>query len=182
MNRKSAQATRISFSANSPAPPSYVALSELHGVQLLLDDRDPLAALRCLGDTLASLSDRRTVVALGIPGDREDIEICDALGHTLAWADAYVLYDMRDLRGRTPREMPQLVCEELPLDRICVLASNPADALRRAWRQVQPGDRLVLIGDAADEALARLPEPPHPVDGEVALLRDLLAREVGGAG
>jgi hypothetical protein len=180
MNTQNQPAGRYSSHADGSSP-SYLALCELHDIQLVLDDRDPLTALRRLGRKLPSLGDRRTIVALGIPGDRDDVEICDALTDSLEWADLYVLYDLRDLRGRAAREVPQFVCNELPLDRVCVISSTPFAALQQAWRWARPLDRLVLIGDVADEALDRLPVEPVALAGKVARLRRLLEREVGGA-
>lgn len=52
------------------------------------------------------------------------------------------------------------------------------EALQRAWQWIAAGDRLVLIGAVAREALSRLPVNLEVMGGEVATLRALLCHEV----
>lgn len=77
--------------------------------------------------------------------------------------------------------MSYLACDDIPADRICVFATTPRDALRRAWQRVRPGDRLALIGKVAGEALDLLPLCPEVMGGEVATLRAMLSHTVGQA-
>jgi hypothetical protein len=168
--------TRAVTDDKLPASPSYVALCDLHEVQIVLDDRPLFEALHALPSVLEAFGERSTVVVLDLPPHLPDDDICLILGATESFANIYVLNDHADVA----RESPYLICDNLPPDRICVFASSTREALKRAWQRVQAGDRLVLTGKSANEALELLPISPEPVGGEVAELRTLLEREVNG--
>ncbi|HWQ12591.1 MAG TPA: cyanophycin synthetase [Roseiflexaceae bacterium] len=144
------------FTSEPHMTPGRFNVTELEGVQIVLDYGHNAAALQALGEALQALGARRTVLALGLPGDRRDEDLRATLAATLAFADAYVLYDLRDRRGRKPGEVPRLLRAALPDGRQRRIVADQAAALRAAWGLVGPGDRVVLIVDEVDEALRLL--------------------------
>jgi hypothetical protein len=178
VNTLSIRPTRHHSERVAVVPPNYTALCTLHNVQIVLDDRPILAALAVLGDALAPLGERQTLIVLGLPEEEQDETICQALTATLPFADTYILYTQCDEETQARRVAPYLVCDDIPPERICVFATTARDALRRAWQRVRPGDHLVLIGKVADEALELLPLCPEVMGGEVATLRAMLSHSV----
>ncbi|HEU5090134.1 MAG TPA: cyanophycin synthetase, partial [Roseiflexaceae bacterium] len=141
------------FATDPQLVPGRFNVLEYHGIQVIMDYGHNQAALAALAQAAGALGQRYTVLALGLPGDRRDDDLRATIAQTSAFADEYILYDLRDRRGRRPGEVPELLRAVLPPDRPCSLAVDQADALRRAWSRVPPGGRLVLIIDEVDEAL-----------------------------
>jgi cyanophycin synthetase len=142
------------FTTDSQLVPGRFNVLELDDVQVILDYGHNQAALAALAQAMAAMGQRHTVLALGLPGDRRDADLLATVAHTTAFADEYVLYDLRDRRGRKAREVPKMLAAALPPGRPCSVAASQAEALERAWRQVPPGGRLVMIIDEVDDALA----------------------------
>ena len=118
----------------------------------------------------------RRIVVLAAPGDRRDEDIADigriAAGHF----DRYILRRDDHLRGRQPDEVPQLLRDALlaagvAAEQILVIPDEQM-ATDTALREAQPGDLLLIFGDAITrswkqviqfrpEAPARLVERPR---------------------
>jgi cyanophycin synthetase len=87
---------------------------------------------------------------LALPGDRRDEDLRASVQATLAYADEYVFYDSKDLRGRDRDEVPRLMQRCLPPGARSSIAPSQRDALIEGWKRVQPGDRLVFIADEVE--------------------------------
>ena len=57
--------------------------------------------------------------------------------------------------------MPHLLSTAVPPDLPYMFAEGQHDGLAKAWQCVRPGDRLVIIADVVDEALAALQPRPE---------------------
>jgi cyanophycin synthetase len=123
---------------------------EIDGVQVVLDYGHNTAALRALGQAVQALGARRTVMLLALPGDRRDDDLRASLQATLSYADEYVLYDSKDLRGRAPAEVPTILQRCIPHETCSWIVPTIRDALTYGWGRVQAGDRLVFIADEVD--------------------------------
>jgi cyanophycin synthetase len=125
-------------------------VSEIDGIQVVLDYGHNTAALTALGQAVQALGSRRTVMVLALPGDRRDEDLRTSVRATLEYADEYVFYDSMDLRGRAPEEVPTLMQRCLRPGTRSSLAPTMHDALAYGWGRVRPGDRLVFIADEVD--------------------------------
>lgn len=144
------------FTSDSSMVPGRFNITDLHGVELVMDYGHNEAAMKALGEAVLALGNRKTVMALALPGDRRDADLTATIKATMPFVDEYVLYDLDDLRGREQREVPSLLQQCLPEHNICTMAHDQQEAMIKGWRAVQPGDRLVVIVDKVDEALAQL--------------------------
>jgi cyanophycin synthetase len=144
------------FTTDANTVPGRFNVQDIDGVQVILDYAHNAAALAALGEAVQALGNRRTVLVLGLPGDRRDDDLQAAIAATTTFADAYILYDLQDRRGRTASEVPRLLHRHLPTHLPCAYASDQHTAMLRAWDDLQPGDRLLVIVDIAEEALQTL--------------------------
>jgi cyanophycin synthetase len=146
------------FRSDSATVPGRFNVNEMNGVQVVCDYGHNVAAMQALGDAVAALGDRRTVVLVGLPGDRRDADLAATVQALLPRANEFVFYDQTERRGRAPMEVPNLLANVVPdgIPRGC--APSQAAGVEQAWRRVRPGDRLVLIADEVDEALDLLYE------------------------
>ena len=80
-------------------------------------------------------------------------DLVASLEATIPFVDEYVLYELHDRRGRPRGQVPQLLRSRVPKRARCVMARDQAEALRKGWKRVGPGDRLMLVIDEVDEAL-----------------------------
>jgi cyanophycin synthetase len=161
--------------------PGRFNVNEVGGVQVILDYGHNAAALTALGEAVAALGQRRTVMLLALPGDRRDDDLRATVEATIPYVDEYVLYDLADRRGRAKNEVPRLLRGQLLAGTLCVYAANQADAMRKGWRRVHPGDRLILIVDKADEAIDGARALAEPVADDAACVAPIaLERAVAG--
>jgi cyanophycin synthetase len=142
------------FTSDATMVPGRFNVSEIRGVQLILDYGHNAGAMRALGEALAGLGPRRTILAIGLPGDRRDEDLIATIEMTRAFADEYVIYESSERRGRAQGETPLLLRGALPPTLPCALAADHVAGLHLAWQRAQPGDRLVLIVDEVEPALA----------------------------
>lgn len=144
------------FAADEHLAPGRFNRVEINGVELILDYGHNAAALEAIGAAVQALGHRRTILALGLPGDRCDADLLATLEATLAFADEYILFDLADRRGRAPGEVPQLLCGHLPAGRPCVFAADQREGLLLGWQRTRAGERLVVIVDEVDGAVEDL--------------------------
>jgi cyanophycin synthetase len=144
------------FAADEQMVPGRFNTVEIAGVEIILDYGHNTAAVAALAQAVTALGRRRTVLVAGLPGDRRDADLRATIAATLPFANEYVLYDLADLRGRAPRELPTMLSEYLPADRPCAFASNQSEGIARGWQRVVPGDRLVVIVDEVEAAIAQI--------------------------
>jgi cyanophycin synthetase len=134
----------------------------------VLDYGHNQAAIVALGEAVTALGPRRTILALGLPGDRRDEDLCATIDATLSWVDVYVLYDLEDRRGREPGEVPRMLEQRLPLECERMIVANQHEALRVAWNLARPGDRLVLVVDETDNAIHQMEELSQSYEADKA--------------
>jgi cyanophycin synthetase len=146
------------FHADTLTVPARFNVSDVQDIQLVIDYGHNAAAMRALSEAVLALGRRRTVLLLGLPGDRRDEDLRATIQASLACADEYVLYDQTNRRGRAPGAVPELLRAAVPGEKPAVCAPSQEAGIRAAWARVRPGERLVVIADEVDEALALVQE------------------------
>jgi len=144
------------FATDARAVPGRFNVSELAGVQIVLDYAHNHAAMLALGQAVKALGARRTVLAFTLPGDRRDDDLRATAEATLGFADAVVVYDTQERRGRAAGEVPEILRGCLPDSVLAGQAPDQSAAITAAWQLVRPGDRLVLIADIVEDGLDQL--------------------------
>jgi cyanophycin synthetase len=141
------------FKTDSAMVPGRFNVSEVSGVEVVLDYGHNPAAVKALVDAVEALGRRKTVFVLGLPGDRRDQDLKETIQATIALGDEYILHDLKERRGREKDEVPKLLRSYLPADAYCEFADDQPQALTSAWKRVKAGDRLVIIADQVDETI-----------------------------
>jgi cyanophycin synthetase len=154
------------FRSDNSVVPGRFNVMQLNGVEVVLDYAHNQAAMAALTEAVASLDKRRTIMVMGLPGDRRDQDLIATGTATLQVADHYVLHDIVDLRGRRALEVPQLLKSALNLDGRCEIVAESNEAIRLGWQCAKPGDRLLIIADEVDSALQTLQSLARGVDDE----------------
>ncbi|HEU4327405.1 MAG TPA: cyanophycin synthetase [Roseiflexaceae bacterium] len=171
------------FATDAQTVPGRFNRWETGGVEIVLDYGHNVAAMRALSEAVIGLGPRRTVMVLGLPGDRRDDDLRATVAATTAFANAYVFYDLEDRRGRAKGELPELMCATVGRDRLCLIAEAQNEAIAAGWRLVGPGDRLVVIVDAVDEAIAQMTTLAETGAGDsVCVSQPLRERALGEIG
>jgi cyanophycin synthetase len=145
-----ALATFRSDPAMTPGRFNVIAVA---GRQLVVDYGHNTAALRALAEALPRDGSRRTLMVVGLPGDRRDEDLLTTFQSAMPMADEYLLHDLKDLRGRTRNEVPRLMMSCVTDGRPCHVVADPREGISRAFHRTQPGDRIIVIADEVDEAL-----------------------------
>lgn len=153
------------FKSDAATIPARFNVHDIHGVEVVIDYGHNTAALVALGEALHSLGDRRTVMVIGLPGDRRDDDIRRSIHATHSYVDAYVLHDLTDRREREPNVVAGIMSKEIPPGVPQVIAASQVEAIDVAWRQVRPGDRVVIIVDDVARALDHLQMLEQPGKG-----------------
>ena len=157
--------------------PGRMNIFDEHPFKVILDYGHNPAAVEAMCQLVGRLEvTGRRIVVLAAPGDRRDEDIADigriAAGHF----DRYILRRDDQLRGRQPDEVPHLLRDALlaagvAAEQILVIPDEQM-ATDTALREAQPGDLLLIFGDAITrtwkqviqfrpEAPARLVERPR---------------------
>jgi cyanophycin synthetase len=144
------------FKTDAAIVPGRFNVLEIGGVQVVLDYGHNPAAMEALGQALGALGQRRTVLVIGLPGDRRDEDLRDTMRRAGSFAHLVLLHDLEDRRGRSVDEVPNLLRTVVPQGVPTEILSNQRAAIQRAWQLAKPGERLVVIADIVDEALATL--------------------------
>ncbi|MBC7813122.1 MAG: cyanophycin synthetase, partial [Burkholderiales bacterium] len=165
------------FTTDIAMTPGRFNRFDLDGIEVILDYGHNLAAIKALGQAIASLDKRRTVMVVGLPGDRRDEDIIATFEATLPFADEYVLHDLRGLRDREPLELPKMMAARLPEDKPHELAADDEAGINQGWARVKTGDRLVIIADIVDTSLEILQSLTDSVLADAACITPL--KEIG---
>ncbi len=185
--------------------PGRTNIFDEHPFKVILDYGHNAAAVQAMCRLVDRLdtTGRRLVVLAG-PGDRRDEDI-RAIAHAAAGHfDGYVCRRDDGLRGRHPREVPEMMRDELIAhgvapDAIDVVPEEAA-AVDHALVMAEPGDLLLIFGDnitrcwkqiinyKPDPAAGPTPQPPPAAldigdlpsfsEGDL-MLRDLVRDERG---
>ena len=145
------------FGAVPLAVPGRFNVLDIDGIEVVLDYAHNTAAMVALGEALNAIGRKRTFLAVGLPGDRRDEDLRATIQATRSFANAWILHDLRDVRGRQPGEVPALLCACLPANVICKVAGSSQEAAELALKLAKPGDRVVIIADEVDALLSSLP-------------------------
>ncbi len=164
------------FMADEQMAPGRFNRVTVGGVEVILDYGHNSGALTALAQAVAAMEQRRTVMVIGLPGDRRNEDLCATIEAVRGVADTYVLYDLADLRGRAARELPIMLSECVPADRPCVFASNQREGIARGWQRVVPGDRLVVIVDEVEDAIEQIHNLREAISQDAACIMPI-ARE-----
>ncbi len=141
------------FRTDTEMAPGRFNVLNIHGRQVIVDYGHNLGAMKALADAMPKDGARRTLMVIGLPGDRRDVDLSATFQATLPFVDEYVLHDLKDRRGRAENEVPQLLMRGLPADTPCQIAPSAREGILLAFRRMEAGDRLVVIADEVDEAL-----------------------------
>jgi len=145
--------TLTCFDSSPSLTPGRFNRVELLGREIIVDRGHNAGAMRSLCQAVQALEKRRTVMVLGLPGDRRDDELRATAEKTLSFVDEHVLYDLAELRERAPAEVPRLIAGVLPDGAPHSIAANEREGFIEALRVSRPGDRIVLIADRVDDTL-----------------------------
>lgn len=151
-----------SFRTDPRTVPGRFNVSTRAGVQVVIDYGHNEAAMRALGEALRVLGRRHTHLVIGLPGDRRDQDLRAVLTQTFAFADAYTVYDLVNLRGRAEGEIYTILREMLPADLPCAYVRSETAAIEQAWGHVEPGDRLLVLVDDVEASLRTVEALPAP--------------------
>jgi cyanophycin synthetase len=142
------------FETDEVTVPGRFNRMEVNGIELIIDYGHNPAALAALGQAIRALEPRYTSMALTLPGDRRDSDLRESVLATLPYVDEYVLYEPEDRRGRLEGEICERMRRDLPPDKPYQMVDGQFEAMRRGLQRLKPGDRLVVIVEHVDEALA----------------------------
>ncbi|HLL81995.1 MAG TPA: cyanophycin synthetase, partial [Longimicrobium sp.] len=145
--------TLTRFDTNTSLVPGRFNMMELFGREIIVDYGHNSGAMHAMGQAVGSLELRRTLMVLGLPGDRRNEELVATALAAVPFVDEFVLYDLADLRERAPGEVPRLLGSELPHETPREYATNEKEALLAALKTSRPGDRIILISDIVDQTL-----------------------------
>jgi cyanophycin synthetase len=141
------------FRSDHRMAPGRFNLLGLGGRQVVLDYGHNVAAMRAIAEALPHDPTRRTVMVIGLPGDRRDEDLLATVRESLPIVDEYVLHDLNDLRKREALEVPRLLRSCLRPDTPHHIVANQREGIIRGFQLTRAGDRLVVIADEVDEAL-----------------------------
>ncbi|HEX2913000.1 MAG TPA: cyanophycin synthetase [Chloroflexia bacterium] len=156
------------FKADSTMTPGRFNVNELNGVQIILDYGHNAAAMKALMEAVEAYGKRRTVMVIGLPGDRRDQDITSTFEATLPHVDEYFLHDLGDRREREKNEVPHLMQSLIPEAVPSTIVADQQEAVMQAWKRLKPGDRLVVIADIVDDTLEVLNNLAHSVEEDAA--------------
>jgi cyanophycin synthetase len=133
--------------------PGRMNIYDEHSFKVILDYGHNPAAV----EAMCQLVDRldvtgRRIGVLAAPGDRRDEDIVEIGRITAGRFERYICRRDDQLRGRRPDEVPQLLREALlangVLDEQIVVIPSEEAAVDAALRECEPGDLLLIFGDA----------------------------------
>ena len=126
------------------------------GARVLVDYAHNPAALQGLMDMVRRIPADRRVAVVTAPGDRRDEDIAES-GRAFAHFDHVIVREDRDLRGREPGVVAQLLRRTLleagmPEGRVEIVLDE-AEAIGRAAASLGGHDLLVVLSDTVPETL-----------------------------
>jgi cyanophycin synthetase len=126
------------------------------GARVLVDYAHNPAALAGMIDMVRRMPADRRVAVITAPGDRRDEDIA-ASGREFANFDQVIVREDRDLRGRAPGAVAQLLRDALLqaglADHRVEIVLDEGEAIRRAAARLGSHDLLVVLSDTVPETL-----------------------------
>ncbi|NMO15039.1 cyanophycin synthetase [Pyxidicoccus fallax] len=141
------------FRSDPLMTPGRFNMMSVGGRQIIVDYGHNTAAMRALAEALPRDGSRKTLMVVGLPGDRRDEDLLTTFQAALPMADEYVVHDLKNLRGRAKDEVPRMFMSCVTDGRPCHLVEDQSAGVTRAFHRTQPGDRIIVIADEVDEAL-----------------------------
>ena len=155
------------FQSDHRMAPGRFNILGVAGRQVILDYGHNVGAMKALGEALPRDGDRRTIMVVGLPGDRRDEDILATTQAMVPFVDEFVLHDLKDRRGRALLEVPQMMRSCLAPGTPHEFAEDQHDGILRGFARTQPGDRLIIIADYVDQALESLQSLADVEEGEM---------------
>lgn len=157
------------FKSDYDTVPGRFNRMDMKGIEVIMDYGHNLGAVEALREAVEGLDKKRTVMVVGLPGDRRDEDLIATFEATLPFVDEYVLHDLKhDQRGREKNEIPLMMRSRIPDGRPNEFAEDQNDGILKAWKKLKPGDRLVILADEVDESYETLKMLSEGKDGECA--------------
>jgi cyanophycin synthetase len=167
-----------SFTTSYEVAPGRLNMFEVDGFRVLVDYCHNAAGMRMLGDFVDRLAEppkggdvvaRRRIGVIASPGDRRDKDIRE-LGEVAAdHFDALLVREDRNLRGRQPGEVAELVAAGVRAAvargarcRSLEVVADEMAAAKLALDRANPGDLVVLCADRVDEIVDELQSRTRP--------------------
>ena len=161
-----------SFTTSYEVAPGRLNLFEVDGYRVIVDYCHNAAGMRMLGDFVDRLASppkggdvmaRRRTGVIASPGDRRDKDIRE-LGEVAAQHfDALIVREDRNLRGREPGEVAELVAagaraaaSDGARCRSLEVVLDELEASRLALERANPGDLVVLCADQVERIVDEL--------------------------
>src|SRR5205085_9185924 len=126
------------FKTDPSLVPGRFNVLDINGVEVILDYGHNEAAMVALGQAVAGMGKRRTVMVICLPGDRRDRDLAATFSATFGFVDEYLLHDCGERRERQPNEVPHLLKARIPANVPCEIASNQEEGFNKGWRRVKP--------------------------------------------
>jgi cyanophycin synthetase len=152
------------FRTDPATTPGRFNVMDVEGVQVVVDYAHNQAGLVALGQALEAIGKRHTILAIGLPGDRQDADLRTAVGAIVPHVDELIFFDQYDRRGREVLEVPRLLEDEtraLRPDLPTTCTTSQADGITLGWeraRMIGRGCRLVVLAYQVDAALKQIVE------------------------
>ena len=143
-----------------PSPsqtPGRLNLFQFKNFQFLVDFAHNPAGLRLLGDFISKLNGSPKVGIISGTGDRRDEDIKELGKLSAEFFDEIIIRCDKNLRGRTPEEIVNLLTEGLNMgktkDLPVTVIYNERDAIMYAYDNAKPGSIITIMCDVVAEAL-----------------------------
>jgi cyanophycin synthetase len=133
--------------------PGRMNIFDEHPFKVILDYGHNPSAVEAMCELVERLDvTGRRLCVIAVPGDRRDEDILEIGRIAAGRFERYFCRRDDQLRGRGPDEVPKLLRDALlangvPADQIQVIPEEPV-AVDAALREAQPGDLLLIFGDA----------------------------------
>ncbi len=133
--------------------PGRLNIYDEHPFRVILDYAHNPHAIEAVCRLVSEMDVRaRRIGVIAAPGDRRDEDIREIAARAAGTFDHYICRRDDQLRGRDPDEVPRMLSESLMEQGVDVnrieMISEEERAVDAALRMAEPGDLVVLFGDA----------------------------------
>ncbi|MEL6371982.1 MAG: cyanophycin synthetase [Pseudomonadota bacterium] len=141
--------------------PGRMNVFDEHGFRVILDYGHNEAAIAAMADLVERLEPRgKRIVCVTCPGDRRDQDVKANADAVAGKFDIYICHTDDDLRGRAPREIPEMTRDyliEAGVDPSAIeVVPGEVDAIDRALELARRNDLLLLFCASVARAWKRI--------------------------